>query len=82
MSNVTAKTTLRDLTDAGKAVAVYTARGVDYVLELFDDEMGSVGVSVTAWNRNDDMIWDGCTDADLTDRVVDVVRYARANRNA
>lgn len=66
--------------DPEPAFAAYRARGCEYVFQLYPSSEARGGVSVTCYNAKAEVVWSGSAgyDDDNEDRVIDVVRRARA----
>ena len=58
-----------------KEVKKVLSRGCEYLFEHYEDK----GVVVCCWNKDEKLIWDGCTSWDDNDRIVDVIRSAKEN---
>ena len=72
-----------DLAEQFGSSPEYLARGCAYQIEWYEEARenrnGEGGVVVTAFGKDDRMLWSAATSYRVGDRVIDVVRLARYN---
>jgi len=63
---------------AGDNLPTYTARSCNYVLDVYEEDTYGRRVAVQCWSiKNDNLVWDGLTCVQGSERVIDVIRNAR-----